>query len=65
MHHQGREYNIERLVREGETLDHADLELDGRMALGRFRAGAGDLLRAGVNANDAARRADAPLGFKR
>src|SRR5260370_33652034 len=57
MHHQGREHHIERLIREGELLDHPDLELDGHVAPSRFRAGTGDLLYPLVNACAAARSA--------
>ena len=65
MHHQGREHHIERLVGKGELLDYPDLELDGQMAPRRFRAGTGDLLRAWVDANHAARAACAALDVDR
>ena len=65
MHHQGREHHIERLIGEGELLDHPDLELDGHVAPGRFRAGTGDLLCPRVNACDAARTAHAACHFHR
>lgn len=68
MHYQGRVYDIERLVGEWELLDHSDLKIDRRVrpvAPGGFRAGAGDLPGAGVNATDADCSADAGLGCKR
>src|SRR3989440_4052373 len=65
MHHQGREHHIKRLIREGEMLDHPDLELDGHVAPSRFRAGTGDLLCPRVNACDAARCANAACHFHR
>ncbi len=52
MHHQGREHYIERLIGEGEMLDHPDLEIDGQVAPSRLIAGAGDLLCTWVNADD-------------
>src|SRR5206468_6711439 len=57
MHHQGREHHIERLIGEGELLDHPGLELDGQIAPSSFRAGTGDLPGSRVNACDAARTA--------
>src|SRR5260370_20695350 len=59
MHHQGREHHIERLIGEGELLDHPNLEIDGQVAPSRFRAGTGDLLCPRVNACDVARTAHA------
>src|SRR5260221_11784732 len=55
MHHQGREHHIERLIGEGELLDHPDLKIDRQVAPNRFRVGTGDLLLTGVNHCDAAR----------
>jgi hypothetical protein len=68
VHHQGREHDIERLIGEREALDYPNLKLDGRMSPigpGSFRAGAGDLLCAWINAEDATRNADAGLGRNR
>src|SRR5712692_5029076 len=65
MHHQGREHHVERLIGERDLLDHPDLELDGHVAPGRFRAGTSDLLGPRVNACDAARTAYAVLDFDR
>src|SRR5712692_7690611 len=65
MHHQGREHHIERLIGEGELLDHPNLEIDGQVAPSRFRAGTGDLLCPRVNACDAARYANATCHFHR
>src|SRR6266581_4007154 len=65
MHHQGREHHIERLIREGELLDHPNLEIDGHVAPGRFPAGPGDLLWTRVNACDAASSANVALDFHR
>src|SRR5260370_4132843 len=65
MHHQGREHHIERLIGEGELLDHPDLELDGSVSPSRFRAGTGNLLCPRVNACDAARTAHAACHFHR
>src|SRR6266568_347958 len=65
MHHQGSEHHIERLIGEGELLDHPDLELDGHVAPSRFRAGTGDLPGPWVNACDAASSANAALDFHR
>src|SRR5258708_36424079 len=36
VHHQGREHHIERLIGEGELLDHPDLEIDGHVAPSSF-----------------------------
>jgi hypothetical protein len=65
MHHQGREYDVERFIGEREPFDHPNLELDWRAALSGFRAGASDLLGAGINATDAARSANAVPNRKR
>src|SRR6266571_8692379 len=65
MHHQGREHHIERLIGEGELLDHPDLELDGQVAPSSFRVSTGDLLCPRVNARDAARSANATCHFNR
>src|SRR6266568_5636155 len=65
MHHQGREHHIERLIGEGELLDHPDLKIDRQVAPSRFRVGTGDLLLTGVNACDAARLAYVALRFQR
>src|SRR5258708_10741265 len=65
MHHQGREHHIDRLIGEGDLLDHPDLELDGHVAPSCFRAGMGDLLCPRVNAYDAARTAHAACHFQR
>src|SRR5829696_763364 len=65
MRHQGTEHHIERLIGEGEMLDHPDLEIDGQVAPSSFRAGTGDLLCTRVNAEDVARCANALLDFNR
>src|SRR6266545_6085675 len=65
MHHQGREHHIERLIGKGELLDHPDLELDRHLVPSSFRASTGDLLWSWVNAEDAARSANAALDFDR
>jgi hypothetical protein len=36
VHHQHREYHIERLLGEGELLDHSDLEINGHIASSCF-----------------------------
>ena len=61
MRHQGTEHHIERLIGEGEMLDHPDPEIDGQVAPSSFRTGTGDLLCTRVNAEDAARCANAPM----
>src|SRR5215208_308590 len=65
MRHQSTEHHIERLIGEVEVLDHPDPEIDGQVAPSSFRAGTGDLLCARVNAEDAARCANALLDFNR
>lgn len=65
MHHQGAEHHVERLVSEGELLDHPELKLDGYVAPSSLRAGTGDLLYPWVNARDAARSANTPLDLNR
>ena len=65
MHHDGAEHNIERLIGEVEMLDYSDLKFYGQVALSRFGAGASDLLRARVNAEDTACCANALLHFHR
>src|SRR5215211_7644700 len=65
MHHQGREYDIKRLVGEGKMLDYPDLEIDWHVAPNSFRTGAGDLLWRRVNADDTARSANVLLNFNR
>jgi hypothetical protein len=50
VHHHAAEHHVERVVRKGELLDQADLEIDGKAALGRFVTSNGDHLRGRVNA---------------
>src|SRR5215211_5755843 len=61
MHHQGREYDIKRLVGDGKMLDYPDLEIDWQVTPSSFRAGTRDLLWSWINAEDAARSANALL----
>src|SRR5258708_24402923 len=65
VHHNGTKDDIERLVGEGQMLDHPDLELNGQVAPSRLIAGAGDLLYTGVNADDVTCCANALLNFNR
>src|SRR5262249_9299455 len=63
--HQGREDHIEHLIREGQVLDHPDLELDRHVAPGCFCAGTRDLLWTWINTCHAERAARAACHCQR
>src|SRR5258708_5902181 len=65
VHHDGAEDGIKRLIAEGQTLDHADLEINWQLAPSRVIASAGDLLRAWINAEHMTRCANTSLDFNR
>src|SRR5579859_708271 len=65
MHHNGAKHDVEGLIEEVETFDHADSEFDWQIALSRFDSRAGNLLRAWINAEDATRSANALLDLNR
>src|SRR6185312_15048357 len=65
VHHQRREHDIERLIRERKAFDYSDLEIDGRMTPRSLRASAGDLNLPWIDACHAARSAYAACCFQR
>src|SRR5712692_9038450 len=50
VHHQTAEYHVKRVVRKGELFDQANLEVDSKLAPGRFVASSGVHLRRRIDA---------------
>src|SRR5947207_1844432 len=63
VHHDGIDDHIECLIRKRDTLYYAALEINGQAEPSRFIAGAGDLLCAGIDAEDPTCRANTLLNF--